>query len=362
MKQKYYSLKNILKHKAQYNILLGERSNGKSYSVKEKSISDAYNDIGKFIYLRRWDIETKQFLVESYFADAPIKAITNGEYETVVVYQKNIYLANYDDKGKAIKGKHIGYVRALSAEEHYKSGSYLDVENVIYEEFISNNGYLPRETVKLQSFVSTVARRRSISVFLIGNTISRICPYFSDWQLTNIPKQKQGTIEIYNMETDEVDDNGEKITVKIAVEFCENSGNNSKMFFGINSKMTTSGVWECSAQPILPKRVERYKELYRIIFEYNNNKFLCRFMLDENSKIPNYFWYIEPKTTDILENTRVISNHFSTSLLYTNKFTPLNDKERIAFSLIEQNKIYFSDNLCGAEFKQCYKSLRGGVE
>ena len=30
---KYYSLKNILKKNAQYNMIFGERSNGKTYSV-----------------------------------------------------------------------------------------------------------------------------------------------------------------------------------------------------------------------------------------------------------------------------------------------------------------------------------------
>ena len=34
MKQKFYRLTNIEKKNAQYNILLGERSNGKSYAVK----------------------------------------------------------------------------------------------------------------------------------------------------------------------------------------------------------------------------------------------------------------------------------------------------------------------------------------
>ena len=32
-KQKFYSLKNILSKDAQYNIIFGERSNGKTYSV-----------------------------------------------------------------------------------------------------------------------------------------------------------------------------------------------------------------------------------------------------------------------------------------------------------------------------------------
>ena len=43
-KQKFYRLTEILKHNAQYNLLLGERSNGKSYSVKEYCVEKAYNN------------------------------------------------------------------------------------------------------------------------------------------------------------------------------------------------------------------------------------------------------------------------------------------------------------------------------
>ena len=34
-KSKYYSLNNILKKDAQYNIIFGQRSNGKTYAVKK---------------------------------------------------------------------------------------------------------------------------------------------------------------------------------------------------------------------------------------------------------------------------------------------------------------------------------------
>ena len=42
-KQKYYSIENLLNKKAEYNILLGERSNGKSYAVKYMALWEAYH-------------------------------------------------------------------------------------------------------------------------------------------------------------------------------------------------------------------------------------------------------------------------------------------------------------------------------
>ena len=38
--QEYYSLEPILKEKAHYNIIIGERSNGKTYSVLKKFVND----------------------------------------------------------------------------------------------------------------------------------------------------------------------------------------------------------------------------------------------------------------------------------------------------------------------------------
>ena len=353
-KQKFYRLTEILKHNAQYNLLLGERSNGKSYSVKEYCVEKAYNNDELFIYLRRWDLEIKSDLIEDYFKDCPIATITKNEYTTISYFRRRIYLANIDENGKVIRGKLIGYCRAIASEEHYKSGNYNDVTHVIFEEFITENGYLPRECVRFQSFISTVARRREIKVFLVGNTITRLCPYFSEWGLEKTIKQKQGTIEDYEFITDQFDELGEKIIVKISVEFCENLQNNSRMFFGKNSEMTTKGTWQVSQQPIVEKRLEKYNMIYNIVFEYDSFKFLARFLYDKDTN--NYIWYVEPKTTEIKKGTRVISNKFSCNMLQTNGIIALSDKEKIAFDfLIKYNKIFFCDNLTGTEFKKILK-------
>ena len=68
--EEYYSIRNILDTESEYNMLLGERSNGKSYSVKEFVLLCAYNlENYKFGYLRRWREEIKSVKVENYFTD-----------------------------------------------------------------------------------------------------------------------------------------------------------------------------------------------------------------------------------------------------------------------------------------------------
>lgn len=357
MKQKYYNSKALRKLDCDYNLILGERSNGKSFDIKNYCLKRAFENPEKckFIYLRRWDLEIKKAMVEQYFTDAQIEFITSGEYNSIRVYNSKIYLYNSDDKEAKLC---VGYSRALTMEEHYTSGIYTDCENVIFEEFISRNYYLPQEPLKLQQFVSTVARRGKIKVFLIGNTISRVCPYFTEWELKNIPKQKQGTIDIYEHFTDQIDEEtGEKINIKIAVEYAENSGKNSKMFFGTSSKMITSGVWQSSEKPHLPgKLLSDYFIMYTFVLDVKNFKFLCRFLVEKYNGAA--CWYIEPKTTPPKENERIISDKIILSPFATRGLIPLSQNEAKAFEYLKNGEIYFSDNLTGADFDVCIKNIQ----
>lgn len=359
MRQKYYSINKVKKLNCEYNIVLGERSNGKSYAIKHECAAAAIKNPAKnkFIYLRRWDLELKSGLIEQYFADLNVTALTDNNSDCICVYNKTIYLAKLDEKtNKPVKQTVIGYARALSQDEHYKSGNYTDCSNIIYEEFISNQSYLPREPQRLQQFVSTIARRNRIQVWLVGNTISRVCPYFTEWELRNIPRQQQGTIDIYEHKTDQLNDNGEPITIKIAVEYAENSGNNSKMFFGHSAKAITGGAWQSEEKPHLPKSKDTsYSVMHTLILEWAGFKFLCEFLIDNDTGA--VLWYVQPKTTAIQPNTRVITDRTIANSLYTRGFVALSGNENIAFKYINQGVIFFSDNLTGADFDACLRQI-----
>lgn len=352
----YYNPEQLLKVDAEYNIILGQRANGKSYAVKAECIRQSWldNEHDKFIYLRRWDIDQKQRESEKYFSDMDeiVKSVTNGEYDCLSVYQKVIYFSKSSDTGKITRGKRAGYCMALTQAEHYKSSIYLDVKNIIFEEFITSNMYLPREPMKLMQLMSTILRNREGHIYMIGNTISRVCPYVNEWGLVKLHKQAPGTIDVYDFKG--VDEQGE-FTVHIAVEYCEALNHASRMFFGQASKNITTGVWETTQKPHLKKDPSQYTELYKMVVEYENFKFFCRFMMSDKG---SPFWYVEPKTTPIQAGTRVISDKVNINYMYSYGFTPINAAERQAFEYLEMNKIFYSDNLTGTDFEQCYKALR----
>lgn len=359
-KQKYYSLEPIKKTGAPYRLLIGEKANGKSYAVKTEIITNAWQDTeNKFILLRRFELETKQNNINAYFQDPPkekILEITGGECDGIVAFQGRIYLTRWNDKKqKAEKMRHIGYYMALTSEQHYASGAFPDVNTIVFEEFVSRTGYLPNEPKKLQYFISTIARHREITIYLIGNSISRVCPYFNEWQLTNIPKQKQGTIEIYKQKTNDG-------TIDIAVEFCANIGYKNKMFFGSHAAAIVTGTWEVDTYPHLQGNIDRdYEKLYTVAIKAKNFTFLATFLLANDTGLP--VWYVTPKTTPLQKNTRLITDVACIDDIYvTCGFRALCPEEKIMFDyLFRPDGVCFSDNLTGTDFVQCLKYLRNNA-
>ena len=138
----YYNLDRIDKEDSQINIIIGERSNGKSYQVKhrkaiqpfmdsykkvdkEKILYDSYKNLDRFFLVKRLESEITPSFVEKYFRDVDIYKITNGEYDCIDIYRKEIYFAKFDMKTmKPKRGILIGYMGALSLEQNYAGASY----------------------------------------------------------------------------------------------------------------------------------------------------------------------------------------------------------------------------------------------
>lgn len=362
-KSDYLSYKDVAKivkqNNLQYLLLIGQRSNGKSYACKELALRAAYDKGELFTYLRRYKSSIKTYMVEEYFADmmvaddkgrTVISAITNGEYSTISCYRGVIYFAKYAD-GTIERGAVAGYAHALTDLESLKSRQFPNVKYILFEEMIATGLYLYDEPNKLQNYVSTIFRNATGHVLMIGNTISRIVPYFQEWELDGIPKQTQGTIEIYKFQTKDKE-------TRIGVFLCETLNKSTGMFFGSAAKMIVGGEWDRREQPKLPHDLDDYTPLYHIVFKYSDKAvFLLTFLQlkEDHSKM---IWYVEPKTTPIKEGTRVVSPDLSDSRLYTKDFIPINEKEMKIFDYLREEKIAYSDNLTGTEYKRCLEMLR----
>lgn len=350
MSKKYYDISNVLKTKAQYIILLGQRANGKSYQVKKTVLENAYNNKRKFIYLRRYKADIKTKSVETYFADMPISKITNGEYTGIVAWNGSIYFSYVDDKGNTIKGVEIGKYCALNEYERYKSWAFVDYDYIVYEEFITDNIYLTDEPRQLQQFVSTVARHNSMTVLLVGNTLSRVCPYFAEWCLEGVLKQKIGTIEVYHHHL-------EDSIVDIAVEYCANANFENKMFFGQSAKQIVSGEWETKDVAKLPRRQSEYENVYEILVEYQKFQFVINLLVEPIEGGIICFVYPFTGTRKI---QRKLTNTFSDNPFISAKLDTTKRPEYLISECFRLGKVCYSDNLTGSDFKHINEVFRIG--
>ena len=339
IKNGYYSNDDIIKQNSQYNILIGGRDLGKSYTTKLTVLKSAYENKKPCIaYLRRWGDDIKTNLVESYFSDMNIKKITKNEYTMVTAYQGKLFFSNIED-GKVKRGLHIGHYFALNNSERYKSTMYPYLTDIIYEEFITDKFYLKDEPKTLQHFVSTLARDNMVRVWLIGNTISRVCPYYTEWSLDNIPRMEKGQIDIYNFDD-----------VKIAVEYCPDRNElKNNMFFGNAVKSIIKGHWECDEYRHLPKKLDEYEILYHMVLMTKQFGFNIKLLIDSDAKKVVYIYpYTKRQKRDIhilgLENEDFYIN-------------PRIRSECDIADIINNGFPCFSDNLTGQDFFNSLKNI-----
>ena len=349
-RKKYYDISNLLKTKAQYMILLGQRANGKSYQAKKTVLDDAYNNDRWFVYLRRYKADIKTKAVEAYFADMNIEEITHHEYSGIAAWNGSIYFTLINEDGAVVKGKEIGKYCALNEYERYKSWAFVDFDWILYEEFITDSVYLPDEPRQLQQFVSTVARHRSLTVLLIGNTLSRVCPYFNEWCLEGVLKQKLGTIEIYHHHFDDS-------TIDIAVEYCANADFQNKMFFGQSAKQIVAGEWDTVEVPKLPRRQEEYEAVYELLIEYQKFQFVLTLLVEPIDGGIITFVYPFTGSRKIL---RKITEQFSDDPYISARLDLSRKPEALINECFRLNKVCYSDNLTGSDFKHVNEVFRIG--
>lgn len=347
-KIKYYDISNMLSTNAQYMILLGQRANGKSYQAKVTALKSAYYDDKRFVYLRRWREDIKTKAVQAYFGDMPVYTITNGEYDHIKVWNGEIFFARFNEEGKEEKSNCIGRACALNESERYKSWVFKDYEYILFEEFITDKAYLLEEPRQLQQFVSTVARNERIHVLMIGNTLSRVCPYFSEWCLEGVLNQKQGTIDIYHYHTDSG-------VIDIAVEYCANVNNQNKMFFGQTAKQIVSGEWDTVDVPKLPRKYYEYEKVYEILLKYQKFEFVIELLVEPKEGGTLCHIYPSTKRRKIY---RVITDTFSDKPNITTKLDTKKKPEAIMANCFRLDKVCFSDNLTGSDFKNIMNVFR----
>lgn len=354
-KRDYWSRKAIMATGADYMLVYGQNCSGKSYQSKDAAIEGDEDAalLGalkgeRFFYLRRMVTEINQNKATMYFEDMDVHKLTNGEWDGVEALQGLYYFWRLNENGKKERSEYIGAYGSLYDWQKIKSVAWVNFKLIIFEEFIAADYYLDDEPTKLQRVVTAIFRDHKGKVLMLGNTISRTCPYFLEW-CPNVLKQQPGTIEIYNMH----DEAGEGIEVKIACEYTGHVKGSGSMFFGQASKAIMAGEWDVVNSPKLPKDKLDYQKVYELVIAYKQFAFVVQLLVDIYTGV--CLVYIYPRTTK-RKIPRMITDTFSDDWLTTRYFKDTRPENRIR-ELIANEKVVYSDNLTASDFKNIYTTM-----
>lgn len=347
---KFYSLTKILKRKAKYNIIYGERSNGKTYAVLKYGLEKYIKSGDEMAIIRRWGEDFKgkrgQTMFRGLVNNGEVKKLSHGQWTDIIYYSSKWYLCYYDDDGNRITDINpFCYGFALTEQEHDKSTSYDKVTTVLFDEFISRKMYIPDEFVDFMNTLSTIIRfRTNVSIFMCGNTVNKYaCPYFKEMGLTNYKTQEQGTIDVYSY--------GES-GLTVAVEYTAETPDKDKpsnVYFAFNNpklNMIKSGAWELDVYPHCPIKYRPNDIKFKYFIIFDNETLQCEIVV----KGKDQFTFIHPFTSEIkkTDTELIYTPEPNPQKNYVRKITkPRNNIQKRIAEFYIRDKIFYSDNETG---------------
>lgn len=377
---RFYDITPLKKVGAAINISYGARSRGKTFQMLCMVISDFWEgymrgEKRQSVYLRRRreDLknQTKQLLFSKITDVADdtgnrILDITGGKFETAVYFRGGWYLANIDQDSGLISKMALPFMFdiALSSWYHDKGGSFESVVNLWFEEFVAveQEAYLPGEFSAFQEVLSTVLRERENTyVWLMGNSIDFLCPYFENFGITDVMTQEPGTIRKYKLG---------RTKNFIAIERTNDgdryleSKAESKYRFAFDSQdsdLIMSGAWQTGIFPLIPRSAEIDKDVCgRFLLLFKN--FTLYGDIISNADENYIFFHTDPDPLHPVsrETDLVFSREFSGRQNYRRSFfKPLTPGEKTIATLINSEKVFFDSNVTGHVYtsylKDCTK-------
>lgn len=347
MRQKFYSLKNILSKNAQYNVIFGERSNGKTYSVLKYGLQRYAEHGEQLAIVRRWqdDFTGKRggTMFDALVSNGEITRATGGEWTGVYYYGSRWYLCRHENDKRVTDEKPFAYGFSISSMEHDKSTSYPNITTICFDEFLTRTTYLPDEFVLFMNVVSTIVRHRTnVTIFMLGNTVNRYCPYFKEMGLTHVKEMKPGDIDLYRY--------GDSDLI-VAVEYTtpNKQGKESDLYFAFDNpklSMITGGAWEIDIYPHCPVKYTPGEILFTYYIEFAGDLLQCEIIQHADT----CFTFVHRKTTDIRnpETAVIYSPDFSPLPNHKRKIIkPTNNLERRIAEHFIKDKVFYSDNEVG---------------
>lgn len=355
-KFEFYDIRRLIKDYPQcyYYVVFGERSNGKTYSALDYALERYKKNGEQFAYIRRWGEDIRKKNLSSLFAghadNGRISTIFSGEWNQIYYSSAKFYLERVNQDGEIERAvDNCGYAFDINSMEHSKSLSFPRVTTIIFDEFMSRNGYLPNEWVLFANTLSTIIRHRNnVKIIMLGNTVNKYCPYFSEMGLNHVKDQKPGIVDLYHYgETD----------LTVAVEYTgtavKHGGKASDVYFSFDNpelKMITGGDWEIAIYPHLNIKYRPKDVVTSFFIQFEEDLLHCEVI----SRDTGPFIFIHRKTTPIKdeEHDIVYTTRPDERWNYRMCLTKQSDKLSLfVLKCLRENRIFYSTNEIGEVFR-----------
>lgn len=346
MALKFYDLKAILSKGAQYNMIFGERSNGKTYAVLKYALEKYVKDGSQLGLVRRFqdDFTGKRgaTMFDALVMNDEVRKLTKDEWTNVYYYGSRWYLCRYEGDKRIVDEFPFAYGFAITSMEHDKSTSYPNIKTILFDEFISRGAYLPDEFVLFMNVISTIVRHRTdVKIFMLGNTVNKYCPYFAEMGLNHIRKMQPGAIETYRYGDSDL---------LVAVEYVKpnRKGKSSDLYFAFDNpklSMITGGAWEIDIYPHCPVKYKPNEVLFNYFITFAGDTLHCEIVAHDDLM----FTFIHRKTTPLdYEKDYIFTTDFSPRPNVRRNITkPRTDLDRKICEFFLTDKVFYADNEVG---------------
>lgn len=338
-REKYYSLTKIKKfadnHGCLYRLIIGQRSNGKTFGVLREGLTEYFKTGKKIAYIRRYKEDITKPNLETLF-DPQLTYVQSQNKKIVDIdYYSRKFCFVYDNKTKS---EPFCKTFSLSAWERQKGADTGEYSLILFDEFITRDCYLGNEADILLDVISSIMRdREGVPVYMVANTVSQHCPYFDAFGF-KIADIKQGELK--------------QISPLACIEYCNSTGKQSdggyfNAFKGVHGKMITSGEWDFREYPTLyPRSHKDYNFQLRFFIVLTDRKIAGELLTDKTGA----FLYFYPFTGEIKQpdTTIIYGGAVDCNVLHASKITDTPTSAHILIrDLITRNKCFYSDNATG---------------
>lgn len=362
-KMQYYDRTKIDETGASYRLIIGQRSNGKTYSVLKTIIENYLLEGKRSAYIRRYAEEITPKNLQLLFGQDSLRQLIvslSGEKWNDTFYRANCFYFCYKnpESGEMVAKDTVPFciTRAVNTWETTKGQDAGVIHLICYDEFMTRSGYLSDEFVSFCNLLSSIIRDRTdVVVYMLANCVNKYCPYFVEMGLGDADKLEKGEIRVYTYPNS---------SLKVAVEYCgevEATKKTASKFFAFQNSqiaMITHGEWEIKQYPRAPYPLYEEDILKRFYIKFGD-QLICGEIIVRS---PDIFIFFRRQTKDIEidELTPYYSNDFTTSKFHV-RF--LNDCPSAAHTLIRdlirKNAMCFADNEVGEIIRNWLQETQG---